>query len=260
MENRKTIAKGLFLLLLLGSLAVGLDYVIKERERNHRQIAALRTQIEHLQRQIEPESENNVRDIAAFVQHKYRRIPIEMAELIAIHIDRWSNLNDLNPAVVVGIIDVESDFNPLAVSNKGARGLMQVIPSYWAEELQISSNFDFHGIETNIRAGIYVYLKYLDMENNNIKRALNRYNGSDRDKGEYANKVYQAIGEFTAFRHLTAKSDKATGETTEDEASAVENTEKAADPETSPKREVKTEESQIIEADILKDETKQDGG
>lgn len=39
----------------------------------------------------------------------------------------------LDPVLVVAVIEVESGFNPAAVSSRGARGLMQIIPSTWRE-------------------------------------------------------------------------------------------------------------------------------
>lgn len=253
MVNRHSLASGIIIFLLLVAFLFFIDYTLKERAHNQHQIEKLNAQIDYLREKSIPDSEKHIRDIVAFIQHKYRRIPVEMAYLIATHINRWSIENNLNPAVVVGIIDVESDFNPLAVSSKGARGLMQIIPSFWREELAVSSDFDFHGIETNVRAGIYIYLKYLEMENYNIRRALNRYNGSDRDKGEYASKVYQSIGEFTAFRYLMAKADEAPSDSPEPDKSLTEVTKNKSDSDqaASPEQDSPNPDEQaIVESDI----------
>lgn len=78
----------------------------------------------------------------------------------------------LDPALVKAVIAVESDFNPYAVSVRGARGLMQLMPMT-AYELGIANSFD---PEANIDGGTR-YLRYLlDYFNWDIDLALAAYN------------------------------------------------------------------------------------
>jgi len=78
----------------------------------------------------------------------------------------------LDPALVKAIIAVESDFDPYAVSVKGARGLMQLMPMT-AYELGVVNSFD---PEANIEGGVR-YLRYLlDYFNWDIDLALAAYN------------------------------------------------------------------------------------
>ena len=97
----------------------------------------------------------------------------------------------LDPALVLSVIEVESNFNPYAISKAGARGLMQIMP-FWLKVLgkdkQGESLFD---MRTNLRYGCTILKHYLDKEKGDITRALARYNGS-RGKYGYPKKVYSA--------------------------------------------------------------------
>lgn len=80
------------------------------------------------------------------------------------------------PQLVLAVIDVESAFDPFAVSSAGAVGLMQVMP-FWPNELGLSTR-DLIDVELNIRMGTSILAYYLDRERGDYRRALGRYNGS----------------------------------------------------------------------------------
>lgn len=82
--------------------------------------------------------------------------------------------NELPPEMVLAVIDIESAFNPYAVSSAGAQGLMQVMP-FWREELGRRRLID---IGDNILMGCTILKYYYDMEDGDWTRALARYNGS----------------------------------------------------------------------------------
>lgn len=83
---------------------------------------------------------------------------------------------NLPPELVLALIDVESNFDRFALSYAGARGLMQVMP-FWLDEIGRPDDNLFH-INTNLRLGCTILRYYMDMEKNNMVRALARYNGS----------------------------------------------------------------------------------
>jgi soluble lytic murein transglycosylase-like protein len=95
----------------------------------------------------------------------------------------------LSPELVLSVIQVESYFNPYAISRVGARGLMQIMP-FWLKEIGHSDDNLFE-IKTNLRFGCTILRYYLDIEKGNLSRALGRYNGS-LGKYKYPNKVYKA--------------------------------------------------------------------
>jgi hypothetical protein len=80
------------------------------------------------------------------------------------------------PQLVLAVIDVESAFDPFAVSYAGAVGLMQVMP-FWPSELGLERS-DLIDIDLNIRMGTSILAYYLERERGDYRRALARYNGS----------------------------------------------------------------------------------
>ncbi len=96
----------------------------------------------------------------------------------------------LEPELVLAVIEVESRFDRFAISVSGARGLMQVMP-FWLDEIGISDKNLFK-IRTNLRMGCTILRYYVDMEPDDLGRALARYNGS-LGKTVYPNKVIAAL-------------------------------------------------------------------
>jgi soluble lytic murein transglycosylase-like protein len=83
----------------------------------------------------------------------------------------------LDPALMLGLIQVESGFHKFAVSSAGARGLTQVMP-FWTDLIGDSDRRKLFDMRVNIRFGCVILRHYLDMENGDLFRALGRYNGS----------------------------------------------------------------------------------
>lgn len=87
-------------------------------------------------------------------------------------IQEASARHDVDANLVRALIRVESNFNPRAVSRKGALGLMQLMP-YTARSLQVRNAFDPH---ENIDAGVRHLKKLLDNYGGNIELSLAAYN------------------------------------------------------------------------------------
>jgi soluble lytic murein transglycosylase-like protein len=99
-----------------------------------------------------------------------------------------ATLNALPPEMVLAVIDVESGFNPYAVSSAGAQGLMQVMP-FWREELGRRRLVD---IRDNILMGCTILRYYYEMEKGDWTRTLARYNGSV-GRRDYSQKVLDRL-------------------------------------------------------------------
>lgn len=100
----------------------------------------------------------------------------------------------LEPALVLGLTQVESGFRKYVVSSAGARGFMQVMP-FWVRSIGQSAGPSdasrlFH-MQTNLRFGCVIMRHYLDIERGDLFMALGRYNGS-RGRAEYPNAVLAA--------------------------------------------------------------------
>ena len=96
----------------------------------------------------------------------------------------------LDPALILGLVQVESNFRKFAVSTAGARGYMQVMP-FWARLLADGDAGKLFHMQTNLRFGCVILRHYLDREKGDLFLALGRYNGS-RGKAPYANAVLGA--------------------------------------------------------------------
>ena len=103
----------------------------------------------------------------------------------------------LDTALVLGLIQVESNFRKFAVSVVGARGYMQVMP-FWTRVIGDGDASKLFHMQTNLRFGCVILRHYLDREKGDVFMGLGRYNGS-RGKAPYPDAVLAAKGkwEFT---------------------------------------------------------------
>ena len=96
----------------------------------------------------------------------------------------------LEPALVLGLIQVESGFRKYAISSVGARGYMQVMP-FWTRVIGDGRPAKLFHMQSNLRYGCSILRLYIDMERGDLFLALGRYNGS-RGRPEYPNAVRAA--------------------------------------------------------------------
>lgn len=108
--------------------------------------------------------------LARFVKDPGKRLEL----LRSIH--RAATLADLQPEVVLAVIEVESAFDRFAISRAGAQGIMQVMP-FWKHEIGRPED-NLIDLETNLRYGCTILKYYLDKADGRIAEALARYNGS----------------------------------------------------------------------------------
>ena len=93
-------------------------------------------------------------------------------EVVTPLIESSAKANQLSEALVRAVIEQESAYRPCAVSNKGAQGLMQLMPDT-ADDLKVKDVFD---PKENIAAGAKYLKQLLDKYKGDNKLALAAYN------------------------------------------------------------------------------------
>lgn len=132
------------------------------------------------------------------------RIPERLAReefLVTVHYE--AKRAGLDPQLVLGLIQVESNFRKHAVSRAGARGYMQVMP-FWMDLIGRKDDNLFH-LRINLRYGCVILRHYLNVEKGDLYRALGRYNGS-LGKPEYPTQVVRAWQRDWRYSTQTADS------------------------------------------------------
>lgn len=140
-----------------------------------------------LQEKSEPAEPDNIIPLISWnaAERLFHPIVIEAA-----------NRYEVEPAMVMAIIMAESSYNPRAISKKGAKGLMQLMP-ITAKSLGVIDSFD---PEHNIKAGVRYYRKLLNQFNGDVKLALAAYNAGSRKVREH-----QGVPPFRATKYYIKK-------------------------------------------------------
>jgi len=119
-------------------------------------------------------------------------IPVSYMNIINASCSRFG----VDPSLVHAIVKVESDFNPFAISRKGAMGLMQLMPQT-ANTMNVRNTFN---PDENIEGGVK-YLRYLlDRYEGNLSLTLAAYNS-----GETAVKKWGTIPPFKETQDYVKK-------------------------------------------------------
>lgn len=107
-----------------------------------------------------------------------------------------SEVNGLDPQLVLAVIDIESNFNRYALSHAGAQGLMQVMP-FW-KKVYGQQDDDLYNPLTSLRYGCRILRYYLD-KHPDLYRALAAYNGSLGRK-VYPKKIFRRLAKQWGFK------------------------------------------------------------
>jgi soluble lytic murein transglycosylase-like protein len=136
-----------------------------------------------------PEPDPRHRVLAAQLAKKYR-VAVDATETLVREAFVTGHVTGIDPLLILAVISVESRFNPIAESDFGARGLMQVVPRFHLDKLA------HHGGEdavldprTNIRVGASILKEYIQRAGS-VEQGLQMYAGAlDDPNTAYALRV-----------------------------------------------------------------------
>ncbi len=132
----------------------------------------------------------NQRAVADFFEKKYKLDRAKIEEYVSNTVLIAKEVN-IDPVLLLAVISVESNFNPLTKSQAGAEGLMQVMTSIHQDKYALYGGAtDAVKPEVNIRVGAYI-LKYLIATSGSLRNGLKYYVGAANaeNDGGYADKV-----------------------------------------------------------------------
>jgi soluble lytic murein transglycosylase-like protein len=132
----------------------------------------------------------NQRAVADFFEKKYKLDRAKIEEYVSNTVLIAKEVN-IDPVLLLAVISVESNFNPLTKSHAGAEGLMQVMTSIHKDKYALYGGAtDAVKPEVNIRVGAYI-LKYLIATSGSLRNGLKYYVGAANaeNDGGYTDKV-----------------------------------------------------------------------
>jgi len=138
---------------------------------------------------LAPDVDPRHRALATQVAKKYR-VAADAAEDLVAEAFAAGKSTGLDPLLILAVISVESRFNPIAESDYGARGLMQVVPRFHMDKISLHGGEDaVLDPRTNIRVGTTVLKEYL-RRTGSVEGGMQMYAGAlDDPNGVYTQLV-----------------------------------------------------------------------
>lgn len=141
------------------------------------------------QAQAKPSVAPEQRAVAEFIAKRYRVAEQPVTEFV-LAAYRAGQQFALDPLLILAVMAVESRYNPVAQSEFGAKGLMQIIPRFHADKLRAyGGEAALLDPEVNIQIGARILREYL-RKFGETETALQMYAGAfDEPTSQYATRV-----------------------------------------------------------------------
>ena len=136
-----------------------------------------------------PAHQRKVARLSQHIQDRYQVPGYRADAIVREAIDNGAR-HQIAPELILAIIAVESTFKERAVSRRGARGLMQVMPgSHRGKVGEIGGSHQLFDPAKNIHVGSRILVNYIDDHDGNLRRALLGYNGSFSSRSAFPERV-----------------------------------------------------------------------
>jgi soluble lytic murein transglycosylase-like protein len=143
--------------------------------------------------------------LAEFISKRWRIADEAAASFVSIAY-KAGRLHSVDPVLILAVMAIESRYNPVAESDMGAKGLMQVIPRFHLEKLTDHGGEDaLLRPEVNIHVGAQILREYYRRLGDEVL-ALQMYAGAfNEPTSQYANKVYAERARLEPVRQRARK-------------------------------------------------------
>lgn len=149
--------------------------------------------------------EHEQRVVTQYIARRYRVSEVAVASFVDTAY-RAGARHSLDPLLILAVMAVESRYNPVAKSDMGAKGLMQVIPRFHLEKLAgHGGELALLEPEINILVGAQILREYLNRFRD-LETALQMYAGAlDEPTSQYSAKVFAEKARLDALRQKARK-------------------------------------------------------
>ena len=126
--------------------------------------------------------------LAGILARKYRISEVATREFV-LTAQREGSRSGIDPILLLAVMAIESRFNPVAQSDGGAMGLMQVVPRYHAEKFETADHATVLDPPSNIHVGTRILRECISRGGGEVA-GLQLYNGAPGDAtNAYATRV-----------------------------------------------------------------------
>lgn len=147
--------------------------------------------------------------VTEYIARRYRVSEVAIAGFVDAAY-RAGARHSVDPLLILAVMAVESRYNPVAKSDMGAKGLMQVIPRFHLEKLaDHGGEMALLEPEVNILVGAQILREYMKRFRD-TETALQMYAGAlDEPTAQYSSKVFAEKARLEAFRQKARKQQSA---------------------------------------------------